>query len=136
MDIAFLAGFGPIAPDMARTYDFWAHTLGLEFEEVAPEYYHAKNLEGAKVFALWPLSQAAEATFGAKEWPTDLPVPQAWIELEVASPEAVADGAQEFKVAGHQMLTDAHLEPWGQTTARLMSPENLLIGLSYMPDFH
>lgn len=136
MDIAFLAGFGPIAPDPARTYDFWSHTLGLEFEEVAPEYHHAKNLEGAKVFALWPLSQAAEATFGTKEWPPDLPVPQAWIELEVASPGAVADGARELREAGHRMLSDAHLEPWGQTTARLMSPENLLVGLSYMPDFH
>ena len=136
MEVLFIAGFGPIAPDPARTYDFWSGALGVEFEELAPDYHHAKNLPGAKVFGLWPLAQAAEATFGSPEWPADVPVPQAWIELEVASADAVADAAAELRDAGHRILVDAHQEPWGQTTARLMSPEGLLLGLSYMPDFH
>ena len=42
-----------------------------------------------KAFALWRLTDAAEATFGTAEWPAHLPVPQAWLEFELASPEAV-----------------------------------------------
>jgi hypothetical protein len=34
------------------------------------------------------------------------------------------------------MLTDAHDEPWGQTTARLLSPEGLLVGVTYTPWMH
>ena len=34
------------------------------------------------------------------------------------------------------ILRDAHQEPWGQVTARLLSPEGLLVGISYMPDLH
>ena len=136
MDIQFIAGFGPIGPDPTQTYDFWSGTLGLEFEELAPDYHHARGLDAAKVFALWPLSQAAQATFGSAEWPSALPVPQAWIEFELASPEAVEDGAAELVEAGQRILVGPATEPWGQTTARLLSPEGLLVGLSYMPDFH
>jgi hypothetical protein len=34
------------------------------------------------------------------------------------------------------MLHDAKVEPWGQTVARLLSPEGALIGLSYAPSLH
>jgi catechol 2,3-dioxygenase-like lactoylglutathione lyase family enzyme len=101
-----------------------------------PGYFHAQTLDGAKAFALWPLDQAAEATFGSPEWPADRPVPQAWIELEVSSPEAVAATAARLRDAGQEILVDAHQEPWGQTTARLLSPEGLLVGISYLPSFH
>ena len=136
MDIAFVAGFGPIGREPDATLDFWAGTLGLSFEELAPGYHHASDLGGVRAFALWPLSQAAEATFGTEVWPQDRPVPQAWVELEVSSPQAVADAVEELRQKGQEILVDAHEEPWGQTTARLMSPEGLLVGISYLPSFH
>ncbi|MET0421120.1 MAG: VOC family protein [Acidimicrobiia bacterium] len=136
MQFQFIAGFGPIGADPPATFDFWSRTLGIEFAEPAPGYHHAEGLDGAKAFALWPLSQAAEATFGTTEWPADRPVPQAWIELEVESPDAVGRVTEELRAAGQEILVDAHEEPWGQTTARLMSPEGLLVGVSYMPSFH
>ena len=136
MQIMFLAGFGPIGKDQRATHEFWAHTIGIDFQEPAPGYYHASGLDGARAFALWPLEQAAQATFGSGEWPSDRPVPQAWVEVEVASPEAVADAVEELRAAGQEILVGAHTEPWGQTTARLMSPEGLLVGISYLPDFH
>ena len=40
------------------------------------------------------------------------------------------------RAAGQEVLVDAHQEPWGQTTARLLSPEGLLVGISYLPDYH
>ncbi|MER7505584.1 VOC family protein [Nonomuraea pusilla] len=136
MDIAFVAGFGPIGTDPDDTFNFWSQTIGISFDEVAPDYYHASGLPGTKAFALWPLSQAAQATFGTDQWPEGRPVPQAWIELEVSSPEAVADAVEELRAKGQEILIEAHEEPWGQTTARLMSPEGMLVGISYLPSFH
>ena len=66
----------------------------------------------------------------------DRPAPQAWIEFQVSSPDAVAETAARLREAGQEILVDAHLEPWGQTTARLLSPEGLLVGISYLPEFH
>lgn len=136
MDIRFIAGFGPITRSGQEGLDFWSTAFGLRFDEMAPDYYHAHGLAGANVFGLWPLGQAAEATFGTADWPADRPVPQAWLEFEMASPEAVAEGERELAAGGHELLVGAHAEPWGQWTARLQSPEGLLVGLSYMPDFH
>jgi hypothetical protein len=89
-----------------------------------------------KAFAMWPLAQAAEATFGTQAWPPDLPTPQAWLELDVESPEAVGAAIDEMRDAGHRVLREAHEEPWGQTTARLLSPEGLLVGISFTPWMH
>lgn len=136
MEIMFIAGFGPIGVEPGSMVDFWAHKLGLDFQEMAPDYYHARQLPGAKVFGLWPLQQAAQATFGADEWPQAYPVPQAWIEFELSSPQAVADAVEELREKGQEILVEAHEEPWGQTTARIVSPEGLLVGLSYLPEFH
>ncbi|NYG97768.1 glyoxalase [Schumannella luteola] len=136
MQIQFIAGYGPIGPDPAATRRFWGDVIGLELDEIAPDYFHARDLDGAKVFGLWPLSQAAEATFGTAEWPADLPVPQSWIEFELESPEAVAAGAAELAEKGQRILVGPKVEPWGQSTARLLSPEGILVGLSYLPSFH
>ncbi len=136
MEFEHIAGFGPIGRDAAATHEFWASVLGIPFDEVAPDYFHAHGLEGARVFGLWPLAQAAEATFGTPEWPADRPVPQAWVELEVSSPQAVAEVADRLTAAGQEVLVGAHEEPWGQTTARLLSPEGLLVGISYLPSSH
>lgn len=136
MDIEFVAGFGPIGRDPEATLEFWARTVGIGFEELGPGYHHSTDLGGVKAFALWPLSQAAQATFGSDEWPSDRPVPQAWLELEVSSPEKVAEAVEELRAKGQEILVEAHEEPWGQTTARLMSPEGLLVGISYLPSFH
>jgi len=136
MKIAFVAGFGPIIREADVAHAFWAEGLGIDFEEPAPGYFTNDGLDGVKAFAMWPLSQAAETTFGSPEWPPDLPTPQAWMELDVESAEAVGAAASEMADAGHRLLREAHEEPWGQTTARLLSPEGLLIGITFTPWMH
>jgi hypothetical protein len=37
---------------------------------------------------------------------------------------------------GHQLIREAREEPWKQTAARLISPEGLLVGISYTPWMH
>jgi hypothetical protein len=111
-------------------------TLASTWPRSRPDYHGTDDLGGVKAFALWPLSQAAESTFDTTDWPADLPVPQAWIELDVESAEAVAEAAAEMVGAGHRLLREARQEPWKQVTARLMSPEGLLVGISYTPWMH
>ena len=136
MKVAFIAGFGPIIRDADAAGAFWGRGLGIEFAEPAPGYFTNDDLEGVNAFAMWPLSQAAEATFGTDAWPQDTPVPQAWIELDVESADAVAEAVAELRAGGHRVLRDAHEEPWGQTTSRLLSPEGLLVGVTFTPWMH
>lgn len=136
MKISFVAGFGPIAGDADAARGFWERGLGIELEEPAPGYFTNDELDGVRAFALWPLTQAAEATFGSPAWPSDLPTPQAWLELDVESPDAVAAAVAEMAAAGHRVLREAHEEPWGQTTARLLSPEGMLVGITFTPWMH
>ncbi len=136
MDISFVAGFGPMSRPDTASLPFWSGTFGIGFEEPGPGYFHTEHLEGVKAFAIWPLEHAAEATFGTPAWPEHLPVPQAWVEFDVASAQAVADAAAELTAAGHVLLKEASDEPWGQTTCRLQSPEGLLVGVSFTPWMH
>lgn len=136
MRVSFVAGFGPIVADTDASRGFWERGLGIELEEAAPGYFTNDSLEGVRAFALWPLSQAAESTFGSPEWPADLPTPQAWLELDVESPDAVRAAVEELSAAGHRVLRGAQEEPWGQTTSHLLSPEGLLVGVTYTPWMH
>ena len=136
MKPSFVAGFGPIVRDADASQAFWRQGLGIQVAEIAPGYFGTDDLDGVKAFAMWPLSQAAESTFGTEAWPDDVPPPQAWIELDVESAEAVGNAAEELASAGHRVLRGATLEPWGQTTSRLLSPEGLLIGVTFTPWLH
>ena len=135
MEIEFVSGVAVIAPDPATSRKLYLDALGLPLEgaDAEPAYLHTESLAGAKHFGVWPLEQAAEACFGTKSWPDDTPVPQASIEFEVGSPEAVAPAAEELRAAGFELVHEAREEPWGQTVARILSPEDLIVGISYAP---
>lgn len=83
-----------------------------------------------KHFALWPLSQAAQSCFGTDYWPNDVPIPQAWLEMDVEDVEAATE---ELKSQGYKLLVSARTEPWGQIVTRFLSPEGLLLGLTFTP---
>lgn len=136
MKISFVAGFGPIVRDVEASHRFWSEGLGIEMGELSPGYYATDDVGGVKHFSLWPLSEAAENTFGTKEWPADIPVPQAGIEFDVESHEAVAEAVDELRAGGYRVLRGARLEEWQQTTARLLSPEGLLVGIAFTPWMH
>jgi catechol 2,3-dioxygenase-like lactoylglutathione lyase family enzyme len=133
MDIEFVASVAPIVRDTDAARAFYLDTLGLSFEGEEGDYLFTQRLEGTKHFGLWPLSEAANACFGTTEWPADIPVPQASIEFEVAD---VAAAAAELKAKGCRLIHDARTEPWTQVTARLLSPEGLLVAVCYTPPFH
>jgi catechol 2,3-dioxygenase-like lactoylglutathione lyase family enzyme len=133
MDVQFVTSVAPIVRDANATRAFYQDALGLSFEGEEGGYLFTHNLEGTKHFGLWPLSEAANACFGTAEWPSDIAVPQASIEFEVAD---VAGAAAELSAKGYQLIHEARTEPWGQITARLLSPEGLLVAVCYTPLFH
>jgi catechol 2,3-dioxygenase-like lactoylglutathione lyase family enzyme len=133
MDVLFVASIAPIVRDADAARAFYRDALGLSFEGEAGDYVFTHELEGTKHFGLWPLSEAASACFGTAEWPSDIPVPQASIEFEVAD---VADAAAELTDKGYRLIHETRTEPWGQITARLLSPEGLLVAVCYTPAFH
>ena len=50
--------------------------------------------------------------------------------------EAVAAAGSELQRAGFELLHPARTEPWGQTVARLLTEDGLIVGISYAPPFH
>ena len=133
MDVQFVASVAPIVRDTKAGRAFYTDALGLSFEGGEGDYVYTQKLDGAKHFGLWPLSEAATACFGTPEWPSEIPVPQASIEFEVADVAAAAD---ELKAKGYELIHEARTEPWRQITARLLSPEGLLVAVCYTPSFH
>ena len=137
MKIEFLSTVAVIAPDPPASRKLYTDTLGLPLESGADhEYHHSEQIGGCKHFGVWPLSQAAEACFGTTQWPAERPVPQVSIEFDVANAAAVGAAAQELRHAGYELLHPEREEPWGQTVARLQSPEGAIVGISYAPSLH
>lgn len=128
--VLFIAGFGPIDRNIAESRRLYGDVLGISFKEEVGGYLHTEGLTGAKSFALWPLSEAALSCFGKDSWPTDTPVPQAWLEFDVAS---VEKATAELESQGYRMLIKNKKEPWGQTVSRFISPEGVLVGLTFTP---
>jgi catechol 2,3-dioxygenase-like lactoylglutathione lyase family enzyme len=135
MKIEFIASVAVITADPPTSRRLYVDAIGLPLEG-QDDYIHSENIGGAKHFGVWPLAQAAQACFGTSEWPSDRRVPQASIEFEVADADAVAAAGDEMRDAGYELLHPAREEPWGQTVARMLSSEGLIVGISYAPALH
>ena len=126
--ILFIAGFGPVVRDTAESRKLYSEVLGISFKEESGEYLHTEALKGAKTFALWPLSQAAQSCFGKDSWPDDIPAPQAWLEFDV---DSVEKATAELESQGYRMLVKDKKEPWGPIVSRFISPEGIQEGPFY-----
>ena len=56
--------------------------------------------------------------------------PQASIEFEV---DDVAAAAAELQAAGYELIHEPRTEPWGQTIARVIDPNGLIVGVCVTP---
>ena len=133
MKVLFCAGVSPIVPDREASLAFYEQTLGISFDrDEGSEYVSTGALDGLKHMGLWKLSDAAEACFGTAEWPRDIPAPQATVEFDVDDVDAAAE---ELRAAGYALLHEPKTMPWGQQIVHVLSPERLLVGLTYTPAF-
>lgn len=130
MRILFISGFATLVRDRDASRTLFADSLGLSFKQEPDGYLHTETLDGAKSFGLWPLSEAAKSCFGADVWPSNVPAPQANLELEV---DDVANATQELESRDVTILVKNRKEPWGQTVTRFLSPEGLLVSLTFTP---
>ena len=132
LKVLFVAGFGPIVRDPQASKAFYLDALQLPLEAMPqdPDYFHAETLNGVKHFALWPLANAAESCFGTRTWPDGVPAPHAWLEFDV---EDVSAASLALKARGYTLLVDGRTEPWGQIVTRMLSPDGLLVGITFTP---
>lgn len=135
MDIQCIAGFAVITKQPDASASLYQDTLGLPLER-QEDYRFMGGFPGARHFGVWPLSMAAQSCFGQDQWPAHVPEPTATIEFELADAAAVEAAVREMKEKGQAFLHEPRTEPWGQTVARFMSPEGVLVGLSYAPWLH
>jgi catechol 2,3-dioxygenase-like lactoylglutathione lyase family enzyme len=136
MNVEFIATVAVIVADPAASRKLFVDALGLPLEGEGDGYYSTGSIPGSKHFGVWPLSEAAQACFGTPQWPAGRVVPQASIEFEVGDKEAVAAAGAELQRAGYELLHPARTEPWGQTVTRFLTDDGVVMGISYVPDFH
>jgi hypothetical protein len=136
MDVLFVASMAVVTADPPQSRKLFRDAIGLPLEGEGDGYYCSQNISGSNHFGVWPLSEAAEACFGTPEWPAGRVIPQASIEFEVKDAEAVTAAGEELGRAGYELLHPARTEPCGQTVARLLTEDGLIVGISYAPSFH
>ena len=134
-DVQFVTSVAVITPNPAESRRLYLDALGLPLTVEADGYLHSEDIDGNKSFGVRPGS-SCPSLLGTPDWPADRPVPQASIEFEVTDVDAVQVAADELKDKGFALLDQARIEPWGQTVARLQSPEGAIIGFSYAPSMH
>jgi catechol 2,3-dioxygenase-like lactoylglutathione lyase family enzyme len=134
--VLFITSVAVITSDASASRALYMDALGLPLEQLDGDYFASEDIAGCRHFGVWPLAQAAEACFGTRTWPDDVPRPQMSVEFEVGDATAVSEGAQELRSRGYDVLHDAKTEPWGQVVARVLSPEGAVVGLSYVPSLH
>ena len=132
INVLFVAGFGPVVRELPESKAFYVDALRLPLEAMPgnESYWHTGKIKGVHHFAMWPLSQAAESCFGKSEWPKNVREPTSWLEFDV---EDVARATAALKQMGYEVFVDTREEPWGQTVSRLLSPEGILVGVTFTP---
>lgn len=130
--VLFISGFGPVVNRQQESEHLYRDMFGLPLEHTKgyEGYWHTQAVDGVKHFALWPLDKAALSCFGIAQWPEEVPVPQAWLELDVEDIEAAT---QVLEQNGYSLLVRLKQEPWGQTVTRFLSPEGLLVAVAHTP---
>lgn len=137
MRTLFVSSVSVVTADPPSSRALYVEALGLPLHQFeGSDYWSSEDVDGTRHFGVWPLAEAAEACFGSPQWPADRVVPQVSIEFEVESADAVGAAAEELAAQGHDLVHGARTEPWGQTVARLISPEGSIVGLSYAPWMH
>jgi catechol 2,3-dioxygenase-like lactoylglutathione lyase family enzyme len=137
MKIVGIASFAVITRDPSTSSALFVDALGLPLApHEGSEYRFSEKIAGAKHFGVWPLAEAARACFGTEAWPSGHAIPQACVEFEVANEADVEQAAEELAAKGFALLHATRKEPWGQTVARILSSDGVIVGISYAPWLH
>ncbi len=125
--IRHVSGLAEIVDDVAGAVRFY-RDLGLEAEYTEGEPYAAVHAPGILHLGVWDRALAAERIFGDRDRVED--VPRGFIlGFEVDDPEAAAAGVS----GAGTILQQPQTEPWGQETARFLTPGGALCEFTRTP---
>ncbi len=124
--IRHVAGIAEIVEDLDAAIQFYRDTLGLAVEVKDPTGYAEVKVAGVLHFGLWQRAHAARSTGVAPE--------QIALGFTLGLEVDAVDGAATALAArGIALLQPPHTEPWGQRTARFVSPSGMLCEVSETP---
>ena len=133
----FIGSLGIIVRDRTAGRALYVKDLGLPLKSPRRgDFLYTQKLPGSRYFGVWPLSAAARACFGRPRWPRGRPVPQMFVEFEVAERGQVALAGAHLRARGHALLHEPRTDAWGQTVVRLQTDDGLLVAVSYVPWMH
>jgi catechol 2,3-dioxygenase-like lactoylglutathione lyase family enzyme len=127
--IRHIAGVAEIVDDIEAAVRFYRETLGLEVDHTAGEGYASVSISGVPHFGIWLRSSAAKMVFGDPSR-TDGIALGFTVGFEV---DSVAEAESSLRANSTQVIQGSKLEPWGQQTARFLSPSGGLCEFSETP---
>lgn len=126
--IRHLAGVAEIVEDVEAAVNFYRDVLGLavKYEEGAD--YAEIEIAGILHYGIWSREAAAKATYG-DPGAVELIKPGFSVGFEV---DSVDKASQRIKNKW-ELAQPTKTEPWGQRTARFMTPSGMLAEVSETP---
>ena len=115
--IRHVSGVAEIVDDVAAAVHFYRDSLGLEVDFTEGEPYAIAHIPGIIHFGLWDRAFAAERIFGDAARKNDVPS-GFMLGLEVDDPSSATDRLSPSA----RRLQSPQEEPWGQETARFLTP--------------
>lgn len=122
------ASVAEIVEDVDAAVSFYRDALGLPVERL-DEGYALVKIPGMLHFGVWSRASAAQAAFGNPDDAEQIPLGFT-IGFEV---DAVDAAAERISDGAAQMLHSSKTEPWGQTTARFLTPGGALFEIAETP---
>ena len=121
-----VASVAEIVEDFEAALRFYRDVLGLAVEVKEPGSYAVAKLGGVLHFGVWHRAHAARSTGVAPER-----IPLGFtVGFEV---DAVDGAAAHLAAHGTPLVQPPHDEPWGQRTARFLSPSGMLCEVAESP---
>ena len=127
--IRHVAGIAEVVEDIESAVRFYRENLGLEVSHEPGESYATVSISGIPHFGIWLRSRAAELVFGDSSEIERIPLGFS-IGFEVDSVKGAEESLDSTNAAVVQGLK---IEPWGQQTARFLSPSGALCEVSETP---
>jgi catechol 2,3-dioxygenase-like lactoylglutathione lyase family enzyme len=127
--IRHVASIAEIVEDVGEAVRFYRDVLGLPVEHEPGSDYATVDVGGVLHFGLWSREAAAESVFGSREAAGRIPLGFS-VGFEV---DEVRAAEQRLTSAGAPPVQARRTEPWGQITARLLSPSGALAEVAETP---
>ena len=127
--VRHVAGVAEIVDDIDAAVQFYRENLGLEVDHTSGEGYASVSISGVPHFGIWLRSKAAEILFGNPAQ-IDRVALGFTLGFEV---DSVAEAESSLREGSTHVIQGSKLEPWGQQTARFLSPSGALCEVSETP---